>query len=205
MELMIKRLSEKLPSLWQALMTRDEPLYVTVDKKDQDLVVSAGTKAMAKLAVSGHDKNLQANIKRSALTAIRIAGILSIFNTYEMGGDLENAKTVFIRRRDLITGLRISFSMLDHAFTLSEQMKRGGRKAQRSRFFDLLPSGTFQLTDAYEIGLRLDLKQRTVRDWLKKLAEAGEIQDRGYGKWFKPHKKSLVSGFRACVSEGTFI
>jgi hypothetical protein len=174
-------------------------------KTDQKRVVATGKEAMRMLLKSGADPNMQANIKRSALVAYRIASILSLLRLHlDSRALLFDVKSVEITSVDVTIGLSLAFSYLEHALKISEMLAIGHTKLRERRFQFLsqLPVGDFNTRQAYRVGEDLGIPKRTIRHYLKTYSDKGSLVDLGYDMYRKERNPLdlTVPSFRSIIT-----
>jgi hypothetical protein len=144
-------------------------------------------------------------VKRAALVAFRFAGVFTTFDRYMQGTNLGSPKSLTVNAEHVKAGVQMAFTYLEHAVRLADAMKQGLEKfaGDRDRFFAALPTGEVSSKRAVQIAIQdLRIPERSARRYLRRFVEAGRMEDRGYGKYFKPEPSTLSGvSFRRFVEE----
>ena len=204
----INELAERLTALYKILVDRVEPLYINIDAAEQDYIVAAGKQAM-EVVKAGGDLNLQANVRRAALVAFRIGAIFTVLDHFLNGNELSEVKALTIRPEFNKAAVGLAYSYVEHAFRLSQAMREGHSliSTTKMRVFNALPIGEFTLEQAYEeldraglMGKRKEaVSDRTVRRYLAEYCEKGQLEDRGYGKYFRNAQDNAYVSMRSLL------
>lgn len=202
MDAKIDALSMELPALYEIMQLREEPLYLTMYPEDQARIISAGRRAMD-IVLSSGDVNLNASVKRAALNAFRIAGILTVADRFFNGDDLSEAHSIHCNPRYVLTGLTLAFSYLEHSVRLSEAMHEGieGIATARMRFFRMIPNGDVTSEQIEEIYKKLKITRATAFRYLDWYIEKKQLERRMKGLYFKPDNKYDYSVLRGLSDE----
>jgi hypothetical protein len=201
----IQHVAQTVPSMFHILRDRAEPLYINIEDAERNIINEAGKKAMRHVVASGADLNLTANVKRAALVAFRFAAVMTVFDRHMNGTNLGSPKSLVVRPEYVKTGVQMAFTYLEHAVRLADAMKQGLERfaGDRDRFFAALPTGEIRSKRAVRIAIQdLHIPERSARRYLRQYVEAGRLEDRGYGKYFKHEPKDLSGvSFRRFVEE----
>jgi hypothetical protein len=180
----------RLDELRQALERRDEPLYVKIGDAERERIVKAGRYATAQVKRSGVGNHFLSNVRRAALAAFRVAGLLRVLRLHEEGKSLASARTVEVSADDVEAGLTVALACLEHAAFLSgklrDEHRLKGLKGEKRAYFKALPAGTFDTDTATTIAGQFSFSLRTARRYLKAFAEDGLLSDARHGEWRKP-------------------
>lgn len=195
--------SERLDDLRRALERRDEPLYIKIGAAERERIVGAGRYATAQVKRSKVGNHFLSNVRRAALAAFRVAGLLRVLRLHENGKSLTSAHTVEVSEGDVEAGLTVALTCLEHAAflsgTLRNEHRLKGLKGEKRAYFEALPAGTFDTATAKTIAGRFSFSPRTAERYLKAYAERGLLSDARHGQWRKP--KSAPVSFLSFLSE----
>jgi hypothetical protein len=182
--------SERLDDLRLTLERREEPLYVKIGDAERERIVKAGRYATAQVKRSGVGNHFLSNVRRAALAAFRVAGLLRVLRLHEEGKSLASARTVEVSADDVEAGLTVALACLEHAAFLSGKLRNEhrlkGLKGEKRAYFKALPAGTFDTDTAKTIAGQFSFSLRTARRYLKAFAEDGLLSDARHGEWRKP-------------------
>ena len=136
-------------------------------------------------------------IKRMGLITFRIAMILSLMrkgsedNNNENDNGNENEAILYCKYVDFHLAFYLIETYVHHSLYMFEFLNGGGIKQsvvgrKLHLFFDTLPSDEFSRAKAVQIGKEeVNLEERTVDKYLKKLMAFGDLIQENYGKYKK--------------------
>jgi hypothetical protein len=150
----------------------------------------------ALFAQPGVSPYLSATVRRGALIAFRIAGVLALWRAYDRGDDLANAQHIQASDEDVEAAILLATTYAEHA--LMQAADLGGARAaeagadsahrmsgQQRAFLDALPEvfgRTEMLVAAEAVGAHQSTAYRWVRVWVE---EAGLLQKDAQGVYRK--------------------
>lgn len=182
--------SERLDDLRKALEKRSEPLYAKIGDAGRKRIVAAGRYATAQVKRSKVGNHFLSNVRRAALAAFRVAGLLRVLRLFEDGKSLTSAHTVEVSAGDVEAGLTVALTCLEHAAFLSGKLRSEhrlkGLEGEKRAYFKALPAGTFDTATAKTIAGQFSFSLRTAQRHLKTYVERGLLSDARHGKWRKP-------------------
>lgn len=202
LDAVVDRLGADADAVWRQLSARPldptrptegpRPLYLRLTPGQQTDVNRAMGGLLSDALVGGRVE-LAANVKRGALQAIRIAGLLALYRLYLSGADL-SARIDAVEPTDaeVDAGLDVVHTAVQHAARLSlrwatDPAAKIADEARRA-LFDALPA-EFATADALAIGETLALPVRTVTRALSafvKLGVAHKVRQGHYAKGAAP-------------------
>ena len=155
---------------------------------DQQTLINLVGQALFDEATHRGEHTLYASIRRIALIAVRIAGILSLLRMQEEGQDLTSTKSFSPSPDDLATALELAEFLLEHARYLlrimPESEEKIGSQRRKVAFLDSLPD-EFRTATAVEIAASLKIPERTAKRYLDLFEREGLAQKVATGRYRK--------------------
>ena len=186
--------------VYNALERRSEPLYIDVPPDLWEDVVDAGFQALFDRLFTGAGRapeGFAANVFRGAVTAFRIASILTVYRLAESGADLSRAASVEADRESVEAGTALALVYVEHAMRQAlhltpalgklPNMEGAGRMTgEQLDFLAALPE-TFTTGDALAlVQPERSPSARSVERWLSKWTDpGGPLRRRGQGAYEK--------------------
>jgi len=169
---------------------RDEPLYLTFTDRARQIVNQACSFVTEHWKREGVRPELHSCLRRAAVRALRIAGMMRLLRHHEKGQSLFAPERVEVGTEDMEVGLRLSFTYLVHALQIAEQFgvkdERQDLRRDQLRFLETLPDEQFETADAKEIADEVGTNPRTAQRWLKDWAtEKSLVEKVSRGTWKK--------------------
>lgn len=125
-------------------------------------------------------------IKRLGLVQYRIAMLLSILRYNE---EIKEGTTIYCSDQDFKTAQLLSETYLSHSLIMFFKLPRESKLALDKKiklFFDALPSTTiFTREEALVVGRTLNIAERTIDKYLKRLVDIKFLEQPEYGKYKK--------------------
>ena len=184
----IETAANRLDTLHEAMHGREEPLYVTFSSDAEDAINATFEALNDTWDANGVPGHLFPNLRRAALHAARIAGILSILRLAEEGRPVASARTVEVGINDAEVGTHLAIIYLRHAAEIasafSAHERRDGLTEKQRRFLNTLPDGRFTTAEAEKVGVEVGGSERSARRWLKRFAKDGLVRNADHGEWF---------------------
>lgn len=202
MDSKIDMLAIELPALYEIMQMREQPLYLVLYPEDQARIVSAGRRAM-KIVLSSGDVNLNASVKRAALNAYRIAGILTVVDRFFSGEDIAEVLSIHCTPKYVSTALTLAFSYLEHSVRLSEAMQEGieGIATARMKLFGQIPTGESTTETIEQIYRGIGLTKASAFRYLDWFIERGQLERRQRGLYYKPDQNHDYSVLQNLAEE----
>jgi hypothetical protein len=175
-------------SMWTEQDYRDEPLYLTFTDEATRKLNAVCSFLTSHWQSEGVRPEMHSALRRAALRALRIAGILRLVKHHENGHSLTAPRTVEVGLEYVRTGLQIALTWLLHSLRIAETFgtrdERKGLSRDQRRFLDALPAGEFETSDAKQVAGEVGVNERTARRWLTQWAtDTGLIRDVRHGIW----------------------
>ena len=128
-------------------------------------------------------------IHRIGVIAFRFAMVIAVIRAAERGEDIAMMSTLVARDEDVEAGVMMGLHALDHGLRFLSLTSRSppptrGQDVARHRLLAALPSA-FSGSDAREVGETLDMRPRTVSDYLRRAVKLGELRSPSYGTYEK--------------------
>lgn len=127
-------------------------------------------------------------IRRLGLISIRIAIILEVCDYLDIPDQMP--ATIICKKQNLLAALLICDCLfhnnIDIASNLTQQKKVIKPKTAQNRLYEHLPSVQFTRAEAVQIGQNINIGERSVDIYLKKLAELGDLEKPKTGIFLKP-------------------
>lgn len=220
----------RLCELYGALRARTEPLYVDTPAVLWDRIDAAFRDLFNRvLKDADAPDELAASIYRAVVIAFRIAAVLCVLRRFEEGKDLRSARSLDVGEDDVEAALSLSLVFVEQSMrqalrmleplmklrkpegamqkALSALSQTGGAArmtGQQRTFFDALPAA-FETARAVEIGTGpgVGVHERTVKKWLRKLCEAGMIEQPEHGVYRKKGAARGTMGTLGTLAESS--
>jgi len=166
----------------------DDPLYLEFTDEAAQTVDRMCGFLIDHWKSEGVRGEMDSSLYRAGLRAFRIGAILHLIEHYEAGRSLGAPRTIEVGRKHVQTGLAIALTWLIHSLQIAEVFgtrdDRNALNRDQRRYFDALPIGEFETSDAKEIAGEVGVNERTAQRWLKQWAtETGLIQNVRRGVW----------------------
>jgi hypothetical protein len=176
--------------MYHELGKREEPLYLAISDEAQSVLDRACEFVTEHWKRRGVRGELHSSLRRAAVRANRIAGIMRLLRYHEKGRGLHAPKSVEVGIRDLEVGLRLAFTYLTHALQIAEKFgvkdKRENLNRDQTRFLETLPNEQFETSEAKEVAEDVGVPDRTFRRWLTRWDENTELIEKvSRGVWQK--------------------
>jgi len=183
----------------------DDPLFLTFPDEAWELLDDHCEFLTQHWESEGVRPEMHAVLRRAALRALRIAGILRLVELHESGRSLLAPRTVEVSTRHVRTGLQTALTWLVHSLRIAETFgTRDERKAldrDQRRYLDALPVGQFETAKAKEIADEVKVNERTAQRWLKQWAsDTGLIQDVRRGVWERTDSGDVTESVPGVIS-----
>jgi hypothetical protein len=193
----------QLHDLYGSLQNRSSTLWVELDKSHQQLIVSVGERLTRLIESAGLPSSLHANVRRAALSTIRIAGIMAIVRRLEGDTDLSEIDRVTPSYDDVQIGMLLTSGYLDHALKIQGALSGKSSPVQgisttlKKRFYRSLPHSEFATHEAVDIAIRLGIPERTAQKYLKDFVHSDHLEHVAHGSYRRP---GVVGGCISCTS-----
>jgi len=182
----------KLKALYQVLATRKQPLIFSVSDGQWDRLDTV-FRGLFNRAKANRKPLLFAAIKRTALSAMRVATMLTLLRQME-ANPVEHLKDVelgTVNSLDLESAIAIVTTLLQHSEWLHDAMPQERRESwvegsgRMQLLYHALPDDQFQYEQAYQIGEQVGIPASTVRLYLQKMIGVGKAMKIGRSLWLK--------------------
>lgn len=182
--------ADRLMAMYREQDKRDEPLYLVYNDRSEQILNQACSFVTEHWKREGVRPELHSCLRRAAVRALRIAGMMRLLRHHEKGQSLFAPETVEVGTEDMEVGLRLAFTYLVHALQIAEQFgvkdERQDLRRDQLRFLETLPDEQFETADAKEIADEVGANPRTAQRWLKDWAtEKNLVEKVSRGTWKK--------------------
>ena len=186
----VESAADRMEAMYHEQEKREEPLYLTFSDQATRSLNQACSFVTEHWKRRGVRPELHSSLRRAAVRALRIAGIMRLLRHHEKGNGLYAPKRIEVGMDSMRVGLRLAFTYLIHALRIAEEFgvkdERQDLNRDQVRFLDALPSGEFETSHAKEIAEEMGTTGRTGRRWLKRWAKnTGLVEDVRHGVWKK--------------------
>lgn len=196
-----RKASRFLDRMYQLLEHRARPVHVTLLPAQWDQHDETYAGLQGRITERGLPQALVSNVRRSGLTALRIAAVLRVaraFTEHHAGAlNLERADTLTVTDDDLEAALWMSCTYVDHAirmYALLENTPLTPAEGRMQEAYALLPE-TFGRGELLEVASKLGVSQRTMYNYRGEMLERGLIQMAAYGQYQKvPQELAALTG-----------
>jgi hypothetical protein len=182
--------ADRIEAMYREQEKREEPLYLTFSEQAMRSLNQACSFITEHWKRRGVRPELHSSLRRAAVRALRIAGIMRLLRHHENGNGLYAPKRIEVGMDSMRVGLRLAFTYLVHALRIAEEFgvkdERQDLRRDQIKFLETLPDGQFETKEAKEIAEEVGVNPRTAQRWLKKWGkDTGLIEKVDFGTWRK--------------------
>ena len=181
----VEESSKEIYQMYRRLSNRPKPLYIDLTDEQWQHIDDTFSEKMQIIESLGLSKQLHASNNRSAIIALRLAMIFTVFRINdEDPTKLTQAENLIPSMKDFTAALELADTYIKHAFRLYYILPNAESDSKGKRYKDFLSylPKEFETADALLIAEELEIPESTTKYWLSNMDEFERIKRGHYRK-----------------------